>query len=469
MRDLLEGLCEAGRRLGAQFVDIRAEESESTSISQQDRKADKIASGRSCGIGIRVLVDGAWGFGASQGLDRTNALDCVSTAVSIARASRRRVTEAGVLASVQAHVAEVHTPFIKDPRSVSLQVKMKAVNQYEQAAIAAGAGKLVNTLVSYRDHCNRTCLCNTNGAWIDTETVRTMLFAMMTAADGEVRQHGHKSHAMLAGYESIEELTPEETSVRAAKQAVSLLSAVRAPSGRFTVVFDPNIAGLLTHEALGHNAEADLVLSGDSILAGKVGTKIASDCITIVDDATIPGSWGSYAYDSEGVPGQRRVLIDKGVLKGFMHGLETAARMGCEPNGSCRADGCGNAPIVRMSNTFIVPGQMSFEELLRDIDDGVYLKLGQWGYVFCERGQYTCSAGEGYRIRNGQIAEHLRDVCISGLTLETLMNADAVSNDFEMKFGGWCGKSGQGMPVDCGGPHVRVRDIVVGGQADREA
>ena len=200
------------------------------------------------------------------------------------------------------------------------------------------------------------------------------------------------------------------------------------------------------------------------ILHGKLGTKIAADCITIIDDGTIPGSSGSYPYDSEGTPSQRRVLIENGVLKGFMHSLETAAKMGVPPNGSARAQGFGSRPVVRMSNTFIQPGTMSLEEMLKDIGDGVYLSAGEWGYVFCERGQYTCHAGEGYRIRNGELAEHLRDVSISGMTLETLMNADAVSSDFEMKMSGMCGKDGQGMHVNAGGPHVRVRDIVVGGQ-----
>jgi TldD protein len=291
-----------------------------------------------------------------------------------------------------------------------------------------------------------------------------MVGASMTALDGDVRQQAGERRGEQCGYELIDRLTPDEVSAKAAKRAVALLKAKRAPAGKFTVVFHPSITGLLTHEALGHNSEADLVLSGQSILEGKLGQKIASECITIIDDGTIPGSWGSYAYDSEGTASQRRVIIENGVLKGFLHSLETAAKMGVAPNGSARAQGFGNRPVVRMSNTFIVPGTMTFEELLKDIDIGVYLKGGQWGYVLCERGQYTCSAGEGYMIRNGQLAEHLRDVCISGLTLETLANADAVSRDFEMQMPGMCGKSGQGMHINAGGPHVRVRDIVVGGQ-----
>jgi len=374
------------------------------------------------------------------------------------------VGDLGVLADAPPVEDVVPASFERDPRSVSLADKMKLLSQYEQAALGAGDGKLVNTQVYYGDGVQRVVLCNTRGTLVETASVRTSIGVSLTAQDGALRQRAGERKARQCGYELIEGLTPDELSVKAARRAVALLEARRAPAGKFTVVFHPSITGLLTHEALGHNAEADLVLGGQSILEGKLGTQIAADCITIIDDATVPGSWGSYPYDSEGTPAQRRVLIENGVLKGYLHSLETAAKMGVAPNGSARAQGFGNRPVVRMSNTFIQPGTLSFEQLLADIDDGVYLKAGQWGYVFCERGQYTCSAGEGYRIRKGQLAEHLRNVCISGMTLETLLSADAVSDEFEMDMSGMCGKSGQGMHVNAGGPHVRVRDVVVGGQ-----
>jgi len=445
-------------------MDVRAVENEGTSIQLQDGRSDKVNRYRSRGLGIRVLLKRAWGFASTDGHDREKAFDCLEMATAMAGASQERVGELGVVAEAEPVEDRVQAKFEKDPRSVSLGEKMKLLSQYEQAAVAAGDGKLVNTQVYYSDAVERVTLCNTRGTFLEMESVRTRLGANLTAQDGEIRQRGGESRGEQCGYELMDRITPEEVSVKAARRAVALLKAKRAPAGKFTVVFHPSITGLLTHEALGHNAEADLVLGGESILEGKLGTQVGSDCITIIDDGTIPGSWGSYPYDSEGTPSQRRVLIENGVLKGFMHSLETSARMGVAPNGSARAQGFGNRPVVRMSNTFIQPGTMTFEELIKDMDLGVYLKAGQWGYVLCERGQYTCSAGEGYMIRNGEVAEHLRDVCISGMTLETLINADAVSSDFEMKMAGMCGKSGQGMYVNAGGPHVRVRDIIVGGQ-----
>ena len=266
------------------------------------------------------------------------------------------------------------------------------------------------------------------------------------------------------GSELVEATPAEGFSAKAAARARSLLWAKSAPAGSFPAIFHPSITGLFVHEALGHNAEADAVLAGDSLLRDRLGTRVASECITIVDDATLPGAWGSYQYDSEGVAGQRRRLVENGVLTGYLHSLETAAKMGVAPNGCARADGFMSRPIVRMSNTMILPGEASLEELLRDIDVGILLQGGQWGYVRCENGQYTCHAGEGVMIRDGQLAEHVRDVSVSGLTLDTLANVLGVSRDFELATPGNCGKEGQTMSTNGGGPYVKVGEIVVGGQ-----
>jgi TldD protein len=464
MKDLLEWLRDEATRRGVDFMDVRAVEREGTGINLQDGKADKVNQFKTYGVGVRVLIGRAWGFASTDSYDRRECLDCLESAIAMAKASQHRVGEMGRVAPVEPVIDTLSPTFEIDPRSVPVQKKMDDLSRFEQEATRRGKEKFVNTTLFYGDNVMRETICNTIGTLIDQQCVRTSIGTMMVAKEGNVRQWAFEHKAHRGGYELIERLTPQDVSVKAADRAISLLSAKRAPSGKFTVVFHPSVTGLLTHEALGHNAEADLVLSGQSIIEGKVGTKIASDCITIIDDASFEGSWGSYRYDSEGVPAIRRVLIERGILKGYMHNLETAAKMDVTPTGSGRAQDFWARPIVRMSNTFIAPGEMSLDELLKDIDVGILLKGGHWGYVFCERGQYTCHAGEGWMIRNGEICEHLRDVSICGLTLETLMKADAVSKDFEMDMAGTCGKGGQGMPINAGGPYVRVRDVVVGGQ-----
>ncbi len=245
---------------------------------------------------------------------------------------------------------------------------------------------------------------------------------------------------------------------------MALLSAKRAPAGKFDVIIDPIICGLLVHEAFGHNCEADAVWAGESILDGKVGQQVAYEDVTIIDDPTLPKLNGSFAYDHEGVPAQEHRLVENGILQGFLHSLETAARFEAQPQGSARAQSHDFPPIVRMSNTFIAPGKCSFDEMLADTKRGLYLTGGNWGYVFTARGQFTCNVEEAYAIENGQLGQHYRNVSISGLTLEALQNVTAVGNDLKFELGGMCGKGGQSMPVDAGGPHVCIRDVVVGGQ-----
>lgn len=464
VKDILQSLCDEARKRGAAFADARVFEAESTGVIRQDGRADKLNQNTSVGLGVRVLKDQAWGFASVADFNADTARDALSMAIAMAEASAARSDE-GVVGEVEGVRGDVTTKVEIDPRAVPVERKMAALEGYEMAAIKAAGDKLTNSIVTYSDNVQRETVCNTLGTLVSNESIRTIVRAVITTKDGSIIQRGNSRIGEPVGFELVERTTAEEFSVKAAEMAVSLLSAVPPPAGKFPVVFHPSITGLLTHEAIGHNAEADHVISGTSIIAGKIGEKIASELVTIIDDATYPGKWGTYAYDSEGTPGAKRVLIENGVLKSYMHSLETAAKMGVAPNGSARAMDYACRPIVRMSNSYIVPGDMTFDELIKPIDLGVYLKGGEYGYVMCERGQFTCHAGEAYMIRNGQVAEHLRDVSVVGMTLEVLANIDAIANDFEMKMPGRCGKQGQGMYVDNGGPHVRVRELVVGGSA----
>jgi TldD protein len=464
MKELLQSLRDEVLRRGCQFADFRVVDRESTSIRREDGRVESVNSAAGTGLGVRVLKDDSWGFASVSSFDDSQARDCLESALAMSEAAKSRIEQPGIVAKSEPVVDHVSTPYERHPKSVSAQEKMGVAEKHEMLTRKVAGDYLVNSVASYYDTYQKETVCNTVGTYVESEYVRTMLGVNVVVKDGDVRQRAIERHGRLAGFELVDQVDPEKFSIKAAKKAVSLLTAQRAPAGKYPIVFHPSITGLLTHEAIGHNAEADLVLSGQSIIDSKLGQRVASEAVTIVDDSTLPGYWGSYTYDSEGTRSQRRVIIDKGILTGYMHSLETAARMGLEPNGSARGQDYYFRPIVRMSNTFIEPGQMTFEEMIKDIDLGIYLTDGEWGYVMCESGQFTCHAGQAYMIRNGQLAEHLRDVSVCGMTLDTLMNIDAVSNSFEMEMPGTCGKNGQGMPVDNGGPHVRVKELVVGGQ-----
>jgi len=472
MIDALRWVVDEAKKAGADFADARAVDSASTSLMRQDGKTDRLGKSQALGVGIRVLLDGAWGFSCTNEVGREGLKRCLQTSVDMAKASQARIAEPGVMAAVDPVVDEHVVPFETDVRSVSIERKMELATALETSALERAGDKAANSRASYSDTVMREMVCNTQGAAVDQTLMRASISVSITAADGEVRQNGREHKCGLGGFEIAEAIDPVKLGTEAADTALMLLTADRAPSGKFPVIVHPSIVGVFIHEALGHNAEADLVLGGDSILEGKVGAQVASELVSVVDDSTIEGSWGSYRYDSEGTPGKRRLLIENGILKGYMHSLETAARMGIEPNGSGRAQGYNARPIVRMSNTIVLPGKSTLEELASDIDMGVLLEGGQWGYVMTAKGQYTCHAGKGRMIRNGEICEPLRDVTVAGMILDTLAAVDGVTEEFEMlTMGGMCGKNGQGMHTNGGGPYMRVKELVVGGQerAEREA
>lgn len=464
MRELVEEVMQAAKRAGAAFADIRLQDGSGTSILVQDGRADKIATAVYRGAGVRVLVDGAWGFAPTNDPTAEELSRCLDDALRMARAAAPSVTDPGMVVEVEPVVDHVHARARRDPRDVPLQDRVKAA--YELERVAASRDEVVNSIVRYSDSAGSSVVANTFGTYLQTEGVRCQIGLRVTAAGGGERQNTGKGRAGRQGYELVESLDYEEFAGATADRAVALLQAQRAPGGKFDVVIDPLICGLLVHEAFGHNSEADAIWTGNSILEGKLGQQVAARGVTITDDPTLPGLNGSFEYDHEGVPARRHVIVEDGVLTGYLHSLETAARLRMEPNGAARAQGHQDVPIVRMSNTAIECGDCGFEQMLGEVKNGLYLSGGAWGYVFTAAGQFTCNVEQAFRIENGRLTNRYRNVCISGMTLETLMNVIAVGNDKHFELGGTCGKDGQAAPVDSGGPHVAIRDVVVGGQGE---
>jgi TldD protein len=461
--DIVERICDEAKRRGVTFADARIGESLASSILVQDMRADKLFSSAGFGLCVRVLVDHCWGFASADSVSWPQALSCLDEALGLARASARFVEEKVEITTPQPFVDAVRSVGRMAPDDLSSAEKVRRVLAFEAAGRRTASDKIVNSIVSYSDGCQTETLANTLGTRIRTETCRSVLGCQIVVADGRQTQRAMEYEAIVGGPELLLDTPDEELGIKAANKALGLLKAKKCPAGKFTVIFHPSITGLLVHEALGHNAEADAVWAGQSMLEGRLGEMLAAPGVTIIDDSTIPGAYGSFRYDSEGTPGQKRVIIQDGQLVGFLHSLETAAKFGVSPNGSARADGYESKPIVRMSNTFMERGTVPLQEMIAGLDRGIYLEDGHWGYVFVQKGQFICNAGQARMIENGRLGEPLRDVSISSMTLDTLKNIDAVGGDFEMNMPGMCGKEGQRAPTDAGGPHVRVRDIVVGG------
>ena len=286
---------------------------------------------------------------------------------------------------------------------------------------------------------------------------------MAMAKDGMDVQQAYNSIGDLRGYSKVENF--EESCEEVTKRAVDLLSAKPVDAGKYTVIVDPKLCGVFTHEAFGHLSEADFIYENQKLREiMKIGKRFGSDELSIVDDGTLAGEAGYNKYDSEGTPAQKTYLIKDGILTNRLHSRETAAKMNEKPTGNARAISYGSEPIVRMTNTYMESRDQTFEEMLAGVDDGIYAKGSLGGQTNTE--MFTFSAEEAYKIKDGKICEQVRDVVLTGNVFETLMNIDAIGNDRVMFGGlGGCGKGGQSpLRVSDGGPHIRIKNVTIGGR-----
>jgi len=464
VRHLAHRLIDVARGRGIEFADVRLRRSAGTAIFVQDGRVEQASSGTSATAGVRVLVDGAWGFACVESLEERKLLDALDAATAAAREVAREGGKKAELARPSVVDREGVEPIAFAPRPASLEAKASRLLELERAGRGGvGPGVIVNSVLSYADGESTEVVANTFGTVVSQRFARAICTCTMVARDGESTESWTEKIGLIGGADPLAGIEPERFSIRAAREAAEQTRAARAEGGEMPVIFDPSITGLLIHECLGHSAEADLVLRGHSILAGRIGERVASPLVTIVDDPTLPIAWGGYRYDSEGVPAERVTLLEAGVLKTWLESLETSARTGRPPNGHGRAEGALGRPMPRMSNTFLLRGEHSLDEMVRGIERGLLLAHGESGYVMAERGQYTCHANRGWRIEHGRLGEPVRHVAVSGEILRTLSSIDMVSSDFQLCDPGYCGKDGQEVPVDNGGPYVRVTSLLVGG------
>lgn len=447
---LEEGSIERVLSLPARFIDVTFQSSSSTTIVTKDGRAKDISTGRSSGYGIRVL-DRVWGFASTN--KPGDVLEAAQRACKAAKSGDDEVPfnpRGGV-------VDRVSTRPRVPPAEVPLEDKIELGRRaYESIK---DIDSVVSSSFTYMDSTTTKVYMNSEGTRIESDHTRVAFFASVFARrDGEL-QVGSERTGATAGFEFLRE--PERAAEKAAGKALRLLEAKSAPSGRYRVVLDPQLTGVFIHEALGHAVEADHVLQGESILEGRIGEEVASREVTVYDDPTIEGSFGFYIYDDEGTRAGRTTVIEKGVLKSYLHSRETSSRLGMENTGNARAQGFEYQPVVRMSNTHLAPGSAELEELLEGIDHGVYLLGSKGGEVDTAKGVFQFSAEEGFLIEKGELTSPVKDVALSGETLEILKKVDAVGRGLGMHIG-FCGKEGQAVPVGDGGGAIRTYATVGG-------
>ena len=447
------------------FLSIRLENSESTDITIRKDKIDTLSESTSLGGQVRACYRGGWGFSAFNNLESLAAR--IEEAIACAKIIGNDETELAPVDPIQTVCTIPLTG--TDPKNIELQVKKALCDRYN-AMLLSYSDSITTTSVSYSDSSQNVIIATSEGTLIEQSWSDLEMRFSATARNGDTVQTGRETTGSRKGYEDLEDLDQQVTG--AAQRAVDALSLPIIKGGTYPVVIDPILTGLFVHEAFGHLSEADMAYENPDLLETmSIGRRFGSEDLQIYDGAApnlesngVEIHRGSYYYDDEGTPATTTQLIKDGVLVGRLHSRETAGKLGEKPTGNARCLSYHYPPIVRMTNTWIGRGKTPVKDLFDDITEGVYARNWLGGMTNGE--MFTFSAGEAWMIRNGKLAEPVRDVTLSGNVFKTLDSIEAIGNDFYWDESGGCGKGGQsGLAVGCGGPSLRIRDVVVGGEA----
>lgn len=442
---------------GGDFADIFYEHVQPTSIVCEDGKIEKIISGIEVGVGLRVIYHTKTAYAYTNQLSN-DGLFALADAVS--SACQGEVFKKDI--SLVRKNPEISHSIKKLPQEISIDEKVALVKRASE--VARSWDKRVRQVkVVYVDSVRKIAVANTEGGLVSEQRNTIMFLVQVVVAENDIIQTGYEPIGGVIGFELFDEHPPEKVAEIASTRALKMLQARKAPGGRMTVVLSSEAGGTMIHEAIGHGLEADLAQAGLSVYSGRIGEEIASSLVTVVDDATLANKRGSYAFDDEGVAAQRTILVEQGVLKGYLYDRLTAIKDNSLSTGNGRRESYQCRPLPRMSNTLILPGQMSPEEIVRAVPKGLFVKKMGGGQVNTVNGDFVFEVSEGYLIENGDIGEAVRGATLTGNGPKLLKEIDLVGND--LGFGiGTCGKDGQGVPVADAQPTLRIPEIIVGGE-----
>jgi len=461
LKDLLTKINNiATQKFGDQYAEARAQKLFKTILTLKEKRVETTKQGIENGVALRVLVNGAWGFASVGTLDNDILEGAVSDACRMAKMASLRLKTPIKLAKTKVVEGRVVLKPKKNPSDVSVEDKIKTALTVTKTGLRFDK-RVKSCTVDYFDLTGTSFFVNSDGTSIEQDKLYVWARITASALSEGVYTFSREEIGSTTGYEIFDEQLPEVLGKKVAKRATEQLNAKSPKGGTLPVVLGPNVVGVFVHEAFGHLAEADLALSG-GILANNMGKKIGSDLVTFYDDGTIEGAFGAFKYDDEGVPTQKTLLINNGVVTGLMHNRETAQKFNVEATGNARAEDFRVEPIIRMRCTYMSPRDHSFEELIENVKTGYYFKSFRGGQANLD-GTFQVGIQEGYEIVNGEIGVPIRDASISGNTLETLHKVDAVGKDFQLDQGR-CGK-GQTAFISDGGPHIRIKEVVVGGSS----
>lgn len=453
---LVQDVLNAALSTGGDFSEVFVEDRYTNSIILQSGRIEKSISGRDYGVGIRVF----------KGLQSVYAYTTDFTKDGLLKAANN---------AAQAINGDIHTslsPFVKESYPIVNPIvqypldvkKSRKVDVMKRAyEIAKNYHSTISqVVVRYLDEEQNVLIANSEGKFVEDKRVRGRLAIQSIAARGKQMENGFYGPGAHQGFEFFENLNLERYAGEASRIAVTMLDADPCPSGKFPVIIDNEFGGVIFHEACGHGLEAAAVAKDNSVFANRIGEKVASDIVTYIDDGTLANEWGSINIDDEGEKARKNVLIENGILKGYLIDKFNARRMGMESTGSGRRESYRFAPTSRMTNTFIAPGTSTPEEIIGNTEKGIYAKYMGGGQVSPATGDYNFAIMEAYEVKNGKLGKALKGATLIGNGPKTLQLVDMVGN--QLAHGaGMCGASSGSIPVNVGQPMVRVSEITVGG------
>ena len=448
--------------LSVSYIDVRYQRYDYELITVENRALKSYSSRRLSGAGIRVALNGAMGYASTSNLTYAALEKTLENAIKAAKSIKKEGKQ-----QIEAEVSQVEmkSPYKIDPFEIAPEEKVSAALDANKAAwINEKIKSAMTRLGMSRDY---RFFMSSEGSRVITETSMIGIAHESIAKSNGIMERVPYQESKCAGYEFISSMDLNKFTEDISRLAVEAVESRTPPAGTYTVVVDPNVIGLLLHEAFGHASEGDLVSTRESVLYGKIGSQVASEHVTIIDEGVIEGGY-FYPYDDEGVKKEKTFVVENGILKSYLHNRTSAYQFNVSSTGNGRAQDFENTPIVRQTNYYMEPRNYDFEELIEDVNFGIYIrgKGATGGQVEVGMGTFTFGVGPSKIIRNGELAETVRGVVISGFILETLKTIDAVGKDLTIRtsiFGG-CGKMGQTVRVGFGGPHVRVRKMTVGGR-----
>ncbi|MGH2782296.1 MAG: TldD/PmbA family protein [Thermoleophilaceae bacterium] len=454
--DLAAGVLETALSRGGDFAELYAEARRGFAISLDDGRVERPLEGRERGACVRVVHGESSYYGHVDGHAEE---DLLRVAGSVAQAVRG---EARTPASVEAARAEQGHAVATRPEEVEAGRKADVLRACDEHARGAAA-EVAQVRIGYAESRREVEVFNSEGRAAADDRTRVRLSAQVVARrDGRV-ETGTDTRGGHAGWELIA-AEPEAVAARAARRALTLLDAVDAPTGRLPVVVGNGFGGVLLHEAVGHGLEADAVQKRASVYRGRLGDRLAAPFVTAYDDGRRPNDWGSDGIDDEGTPTRRTTVIEEGRLISYLYDELRARKDGVESTGNGRRESFRHLPVPRMTNTYFAPGDATPDGLIAEIERGLYAVSFGGGQVEPATGDFVFGVSEGYLIESGRVTAPVRGATVVGNGLEALGAIDGIAGDLEIA-SGYCGKAGQSVPAGVGQPHVRIRELTVGGTA----